>query len=195
MRPVRVYLNAAGYSQWVLLSYLESWFGATASVVLSSGANLTYSVQYAMDFDQVDPQNPIGRVSISRSGTTATVTDPGPYALGHGLSTGDCVFVAGSGSAVLDSPTVPAFGTGPLGWTVTATGANTYTYTVANSGPTSDTGNAYVSRFRVFTHAVLASQTVRNTGTFNYPIRACRLYISSYTSGYADMTILQGINP
>lgn len=61
--------------------------------------------------------------TASRSGTTATVTQNA-----HGYSTGDNIYVGGSG--------VP-FDT----WlsAITVTGPNTYTYTVANSGATSAT--------------------------------------------------------
>jgi hypothetical protein len=196
MRPTKVVLNAAGYSQWVPISYMESWFGVGVSVQLSGDASgITYTVQHTYDFLNIDPSTPDSsagnHVTISRSGTTATVTDYGPYGLGHGLSTGDSVIIKGSGSSVLDSLS-PAYGTGDVGWSVTYVSSSTYTYTCANSGATADTGNCYVARQRVFPHATLATQSARGQGTYNYPVRAVRLYLSAYTSGYADMIVLQG---
>ena len=113
--------------------------------------------------------------------------------IGHGLTTGDSVVIKGSGSANLDSP-LPLFGQGDVGLSVASTpSTTTYTYAVANSGATADGGNAKVLRQRVFTHSTLVGQTTRQTGTYNYPVRAIRLYVSAYTAGFADMLVLQGI--
>lgn len=192
-------MNAAGYSPWILIDYTEAWFGVGVYVVLSEDGNLTYTVQYSADFDVIQPGlGGTRKVTISRTGTTATVTDLGPYGLGHGLTTGDSVIIKGSGSSTLDSITQiagqgGAFNSGDIGLNIASTPSpTTYTYTVANSGPTADNGNAYVSRFRVFPHGTLAALTARGAGTINYPVRAVRLYVSAYTAGYADMTVLQG---
>jgi hypothetical protein len=195
MRPVRVVLNAAGYSQWVPVAYNESWFGTTVAVVLSENASLTYSVQYTCDFMQANYTPLYGPISVARVTTTATVTDVGPYGLGHGLTTGDNVIIKGTNTTNLDSPS-PTYGTGDLGWQIASTpSTTTYTYTVANSGATASVGSPTVARLRVFTHATLAAQTTRQVGSLNYPVRAVRLYISTYSAGYADMTILQGVSP
>lgn len=189
MRPVKVTLNALGYSPWVPIDYLAAWFGIGVAVVLSEDANLTYTVQHTFDFDTLAADTQL--ITISRAGTTATVTDPGPHGVGHGLTTGDSVIIRGSGSAVLDSPP-PVFGQGDVGWNVASTPSpTTYTYTVANSGPTTDSGNAKSLRLRVFPSS-LAAQTARGTATYNYPVRSIRLYVSSYTAGFADMMVLQG---
>lgn len=193
MRPVRVVLNAAGYSQWVPIDYIESWFGVGVAVVLSEDGNLTYSVQHTFDSPDVNASaSGVNSVKISRTTTTATVTDTGLEGIGHGLSTGDSVIISSSGSKYLDSQ-VPLYGNGIVGWNVASTpSTTTYTYTVQNLGPTADAGNARVDRLRVFT-STLAAQTTKGTVTYNYPVRAIRLYVSAYTAGFADMTVLQGI--
>lgn len=194
MRPSRVTLNAAGYSAWVPIDYIESWFGVGLAVVLSEDGALTYSVQFTLDppwINQAGLDN-TNIVSVSRSGTTATVTDKGPYGIGHGLTTGDNVIIKSTGSTYLDSPSA-TIGGGDLGWQVASTPTNSsYTYTVSNSGPTADGGTSRVSRIRVFAHSTLVAQTTRQNGTIAYPVQAVRLYISAYTSGFADLTVVQG---
>ncbi len=192
MRPVRVTLNAAGYSQWVPIDYIEAWFGIGVAVVLSEDGNLTYTVQHTFDSDLVDPGDITSLVTISRTTTVATVTDTGPLGIGHGLTTGDSVILRDSGAANLNQP-APLFGKGDVGVTVASTpSTTTWTYTVANSGPTADAGNCHVARWRVF-NSTLAAQTARGAVTYNYPVRAVRLYVSAYTAGFADMIVLQGI--
>lgn len=200
MRPVKITVNAAGYSQWVPVDYIESWFGATVAVIPSEDGNLTYTVQFSMDLTTLEAPSTSGPVSISRTGTVATVTDPGSLGLGHGLATGDSVIIKSSGSSVLDSPQAGSvagtYGNGDLGWTVASTPTpTTYTYTVANSGAAADQGITKASRLRVFPHSVLAGLTVRATGVLNYPVRAVRLYISAYAAGFCDMIVLQGMPP
>lgn len=193
MRPVKVTLNVAGYSQWIPIDYIESWFGVGVAVILSEDGNLTYSVQHTFDSETINPQNPMDMVTISRTTTVATVTDNGPRGIGHGLTTGDNIIISGSGSSVLDSPK-PAFGQGDVGWNVASTPSpTTYTYTVANSGPAADAGNTFVARRRVFTHSTLNALTVRQSGSYNYPVRAIRLRVSAYSAGFVDMVVLQGM--
>lgn len=193
MRPVKVTMNAAGYSQWVPIDYIESWFGVTIAVVLSEDASLTYTVQHTFDNTYLDMYTTTNVVGIARAATLATVTDNGPHNIGHGLTTGDSVIVKGSGSTYLDSP-MATFEPGDLGWTVASTPTNkTYTYAVTNAGPTADSGNAHVVRLRV-SNSTLVNQTVRASVTYEYPVQGVRLYVSSYTAGFADMIILQGIS-
>lgn len=197
MRPVRVTLNAAGYSQWVPIDYIESWFGVGLGVALSEDGNLTYSVQFTFDDPRIDTSDSTSLVTISRTTTVATVTDSGPLGIGHGLTTGDSVLIKGSGSANLDSAVgaggVAPFGQGDIGLNVASTPSiSTFTYAVANSGATADGGNAHIARMRVFNHFTIATQTTRQNGSLNYPVKAVRLYVSLYTAGFADLTILQG---
>ena len=200
MRPIDIAMNATGYSPWIPIDYVEAWFGVSVGVLLSEDASgITYTVQFTLDQVSLETyQNDTYPVTISRSGTTATVTDKGPYGIGHGLSTNDSVIIKGTGSTNLDSPvavkTSTPYGVGDIGVTVLAGGltSTAYTYTVANSGNTADQGQVQVARLRVFNHATLASLTSRNNGSFNYPIRALRLYVSAYSAGFAVMRVLQG---
>jgi hypothetical protein len=190
-------MNAAGVSQWVPIDYIESWFGVEVGVILSEDASgVTYSVQYTLDSLRLNPQGAAdgsdNHVTIARAGTVATVTDNGPYGLGHGLSPGDSVIISGSGSTNFDS-LPPTYGTGLVGRQVDTTpSSTTFTYTVSNTGPAADVGTTYITRQRIFTHSTLANLQARNNGTFNYPIRAVRLYLAALATGYVDMTVLQG---
>lgn len=193
MRPVRVTLTAAGVSPWIPLNRLQNSFAVALACIPSYNANLTYSVQHT--FDEVTWQD-AHSISISRSGTTATVTDTGPAGLGHGLSTNDSVIIKGSGSGNLDSPTA-AFAsgaTGDQGVTITVTGVNTYTYTVANSGATADGGSAKALGLRVYNCdlATLVGATTRLDGNYAFPPTAIRMNITSFTAGTLDMLVNQG---
>jgi hypothetical protein len=175
VRPVQVTVSAVGNSQWIPIDYLDSTFSASAAVVISSGGALTYNVQVSYD----DPgPNARRAVSVSRSGTTATVTDPN-----HGLVAADSVVISASGSSVLDGTFAVA----------SVTDANTYTYTVANSGPTADQGSTWANNFRVFptSSANLTGATTRQASGWTVPFQAIRLNVSVYTSGSATMTYLQ----
>ena len=201
MRPVKVTVNAVGYSAWIPIAYNESWFGIGVAVIVPVSATGTYTVQHTFDDPsyamQLDGSNTI---TIARVTTTATVTDFGPNGLGHGLSVGDSVVVSGSGSpTILDSqpPAVgdplAGVGRGIVGWNVASVpSSTTYTYTVANSGPASDGGNAHVCRMRVF-NSTLSAQTASGTVTYNYPVRAIRLSVSALSAGFIDMIVLQGV--
>jgi hypothetical protein len=194
MRPVKVTMNAAGYSPWVPIDYIESWFGVGLGVVLSEDGSLTYSVQFTMDDPRIDNNDLTSLVSISRTTTVATVTDAGPFGLGHGLTTGDSVLIKGSGSPNLDSKSASIGASlGDVGYNVASTpSTTTFTYTVANSGAAASVANnTYIARLRIFTHATLAAQTTRQNGSLNYPVKAVRLYVSAYSAGFAELLILQ----
>jgi hypothetical protein len=129
-------------------------------------------------------------ISLSRVGTVATVTDTGPYGLGHGLATSDSVIISGAG-APFDTP-FTSIGNGELGASITVTSDTQYTYTVANSGPTlSMTGK--VIGLRVFPHASLAAVSTRADGNYFEPVRAIRLNVSALTAGSVDLVVLQGM--
>jgi len=198
VRPVYQTVGSATAGPWISLDYIESWFGVSLFVTFSGDASgITYSVDFTGD--DLGPVA-LRPVKISRSGTTATVTDLGPsaskypYDLGahHGLITGDSVIIQSSGSSNLDTTAQIANGTIYNGAAVTYISPTTYSYVVANSGATSDGGNAKATALRVFQHTVLTAQTVRNFGTFNYPVKACRLRLSAWTAGQATLAILQG---
>ena len=100
MRPQRVVMNAAGYSQWLPVDWQANWFGVGVAVVLSEDGNLTYTVQHTFDSPDLVTNDYItnSAVKIARAGAVATVTDTGPYGIGHGLTTGDSVVILSSGS-------------------------------------------------------------------------------------------------
>lgn len=173
MRPTKVTLSALGNSVWVPLDYIQAPFAVSLAAILSSGAVLTYSVQ-----NSFDPVNELRPISISRAGTVATVTD-----VNHGLSIGDGIVISGSGDANLDTQ---------IANVATVLTANTYTYTVANTGLTSST-SASAANMRQFPDANLFAQTARGEGNYAFPTRACRLVVSAYTSGVVELIILQGV--
>lgn len=169
MRPVAVSLSAAGASPWVPVAYNQNSFALGLGVVLTSGANLTYSVDHT--FDELAPVTPI---SISRTTTTATVTH-----LAHGMTSNDSAIISGTQSSNLDGQQ-----------TVTVVDANTYTYTVLNSGSTAAVG--FAASARVFTHVTLAGLTTRTDGNYAFPVRAVRLRNSAYVSGTSTLIVLSG---
>src|ERR1700690_187613 len=102
MRPVKVSFNAVGFTQWVPIDYIESYFAVGIACIPSEDWSGTYTVQETFDDPIIDAQMNYSNVSISRTTTVATVTDAGLYGLGHGLTTADNVIVKGTGSSNLD---------------------------------------------------------------------------------------------
>lgn len=185
MRPIIITANAVGPTQWVPVNYLEVAFGVGLGFIpWSTATGLSATVQHTFDDLQAFRQ-----VSLSRSTTTATVTDLGPYGLGHGLTTNDSVIIRGAG-APFDTPKAP-IGQGDVGATVTVTSATQYTYTVANSGPTAGTGMAV--GLRVFPHTSIVTASARVDGSYFEPIRAVRLNVVAISAGAVDLLILQGM--
>jgi len=174
MRPVKITQGALGSTLWTLLDKQQAPFSVGLGAMITSGASLTYTVQYTYD----DPGAAPRRVLVSRTTTVATVTDPD-----HRLSVGDNVIVAGTGSAVLDGSFDVA----------TVVDANNYTYTVANSGPTADINASTVVSMRVYSITALAAQTTRKDANLITPVMAVRLNVSVYASGKVDLDIVQGL--
>lgn len=175
MKPTVVRLSAAGSSAWIPLNYrIETGnFGVALAVKLSSGASLTYSVQHTFD----DIETAVTDWSAARSTTTGTITRTN-----HGLSANDWVLFS-SGPAPFD------YASGKYSVT-SVTNANVFVITVADSGAAA-TGGGKMHTARVFNHDVLASQTASMDGNYAYPPSACRLTISSYSSGFAELTVIQ----
>ena len=194
MRPIRITMTATGNSQWIPLDYLQNAFAVALAIIPWSTVTGTpsYTAQHTFD-DLGAPRLNSDLVNISRTTTTATVTDTGPDGLGHGLSNGDNVILWGTGSTNLDSPkTAVANESGDLGWDITVTGNTTYTYTVSNTGPTVAQG--YVRRLRVFNNddTRLVTASARVDGNYAFPPRACRLKVTTQAAGAVDFLILQG---
>jgi hypothetical protein len=194
MRPIRITVTAVGNSQWIPLDYLQNAFAVALAIIPWSTVTGTPSFTVQHTFDDLASQSPQSnpQVSITRSGTTATVTDLGPDGLGHGMSTNDNVIISGAG-APFDTPKTSVTGeNGDLGADITVTGNTTYTYTVANSGPTTGTGR--VVRMRVFNNddTRLVTASTRVDGNYAFPPRACRLKVTTMAAGAVDFLVLQG---
>lgn len=170
MRPVKVRMAAAGYSQWIPVNRLQSNFNVSIAVVVSSGGVLTYTVQHT--FDDIHAYSDR---KITRSTTVATVNYTN-----HGLSVGDWAAVQGTGDSNLDGFQTVA----------SVVDANNFTYTVSNTGATAAIGQ--VSIARVFPNLTMAGVSTSQDGNYVNPIMACRLYVSAYTSGSAELLVLQG---
>ena len=173
MRPVIVSAVALGNSPWGVISYLQNAFAVGLAAIPTSGASLTYKVQHTLD--DLSLFRP---AVISRTTTVATVTDAD-----HRASVGDSVTIVGSGDPNLE-------GTFDIASIVDA---NTYTYTVSNTGLTASVPGTTALRMRVFDHAVMTGLTTRSDGNYAFPVQAVRLKVTSYTSGKVDLIALQGM--
>jgi hypothetical protein len=171
---VSVTLAATGVSPWIPVNRYQVPFGVSLFGLPSSGASVTWKVQHTADRLDSDAERPI---SISRAGTVATVTDPA-----HGLSVGDSVIIMGSGSSNLDGTQAVA----------SIVDANTYTYTVVNTGATASATGTRGKNLRVFDHATLTGQTARADGNYAFPVTAVRLS-ATVVSGTVTLEILQGM--
>lgn len=186
MRPIIQRLSAAGYSPWVPVSRLQEPVNIGLAVNLSSGAVLTYSVQYTMDnpnykdSNASTPENLTTQFTMSRTGTSLTIGKTN-----HGLSVGDWAQSWGNGGAPLDDE-----------WRSVAsiTDANNFVVTVVNSGLTapSTNGTGWLQTARVFNHASLVGLSASGSGNISAPVVAVRFGVTAYTSGFADFTVIQG---
>lgn len=181
--PVSVVLAAVGTSIVVPLSYLSNGIAiAVAGLLSSDNSGITYSIQHTMD-DMTD--DACRSVLISRTTTTATVTDPL-----HGMVSGDTVIIDNSGDANLDSPVDAQKRPFPI--QVTVTDVNTYTYTVANTGAAASKPTVRAKRQRWFSLTALTGATTRIYQAFTgQPITGLRLIITARTAGSVEMLIIQ----
>lgn len=170
-------LAAAGGSAWYPLSYYQNPFSVSLLYTPNADAvGITAKVQHTHD----DPQLARAVTSLTRSGTTATVVDPG-----HGMATGDCLMVMNSGDPNLDT-------TVRVGADVTVVDKDTYTYVVANTGALAGSVNTRVVTLRVDDHPIMTGMAARTDGNYAFPVRATRLRSTAYTSGSASLTVTQG---
>lgn len=174
MRARSVTLSGVGFSRWIPLDRYGSYFGVGLGVKLSSGAALTASVQHT--FDDIYQVFDASSFSLSRSGTTATVTMPN-----HGLSVGDWIQVL-SADAPFDGEFLVA----------SVPDQNTFTYTVAATGATVGGPFRRLQRAKVFNHATLNNLTASADGNYAYPPKACRLRCTAYTSGTVELRVVPG---
>lgn len=173
MRPVTVRQSAAGFTQWVVLDRYTKGFVVGLAVRYSSNGNMTYSVEHTFD-NVLAPFYASG--AITRSGTTCTI----PYT-NHGLAVNDYVGIRGGGSPFDGDYAVAS-----------VVDQNNVTVTVANSGPTFAAQGAQIIIGRVYQHDILNAKTVGDDGNYIAPPVACRLNVTAYTAGYADLIVVQG---
>lgn len=177
MRPVRIYLAAAGVSAWVPVDYIQSQFGIGFRCTVEEGATLTYKVQHG--FTDLLTVNAITMSRVTTTGTmTWPVTTENPT---HGLSVGDCIINSGYGA--------PFDGVFTLATVASPTVA---TFTVANSGPTSSNAGQ-TQRVFVGDHTEVVNETTSQDGNYAFPINMMRLNCTAWTDGAVTMSINQGL--
>jgi hypothetical protein len=181
--PFKVTITGApGVSPWIILDYVARTFnvGLFASLSEDATGTPTYSVEYTPDNpnETKGTKNPVA--SLTRTGTTATLTWTNP----HGLVTGDAVKVWNSGDPNLDGD-----------FNVASTPANnSITYTVGNTGAT--VGAYYVSAvpLRVFAlAAAVTAATTRQSLDETTPALAVRLHVTQLTGGSVTLEGVQGL--
>lgn len=177
MRPVRIYLAAAGPSVWVPIDYLESAFAIGFRCTVQDSSNLTYKVQHGF----ADGFQEANGIKMTRSTTTATVTFPVTTANPtHGLSLSDCIMTEGWGApfdGVFEIASIPT--------------SLTITFTVPNSGLTASTAGNLQKVF-VGDNSVVTSETASVDGNYAFPPNMIRLYCTAYTSGAVTLSMNQG---
>lgn len=170
MKTTSVVVGSATFSQWIPVDSYINPISISLGCTISSGATLTYQVQHTFD----SPWN-MRQCVLSRSSTTATVT-----LADHGLVVGDSVLVEQAGA--------PFDGTFAVASVVDA---NSFTYTVLNSGSTG-TYEGKIAPMRVFPHSSVTAKTTNSDGNYAYPVAAVRLNVTAYTSGKVTLNVTQG---
>lgn len=173
--PVTRRVSSLAFSTWIPLNWRtqSANYGIGIGVILSSGASLTYSVEHTFDYIWPTQKN----FSGSRSTTTVTITK-----VNHGLSVGSYWYT---------DPAAPAPFAGEFA-VAAITDADNFTYTVANSGATSVAFGVFEGAgARVLPHSVLAAKTATADGNYAFPCRACRLNVTTWVSGFADLIVYQ----
>lgn len=169
-------LTAAGFSTWIPLNWRTSGsnYAVGLGVVLSSGASLTYSVQHT--FDRIYTPDYVWSAAQTAS-TAVTVTKTN-----HGLSVDDWLLI---------DPPAAASHQGIYS-VATVVDANSFTFTSGTSTTaTTASGVAGIHTARLFPHSTLAAKTVSADGNYAFPAAACRLIITTFVSGFADLTVYQ----
>lgn len=177
MKPV-LRLAAAGFSSPIPVDYRSVPMGIGLVGIPSSNANLTWGVQHTLD--DAGPEG-VQPVTYTQAATTITVTDLRSIGgtTGHGLSVADSVYLRGIAGT-------------PDGPYQVATVTSQTIYTVTSLVNQAAAGGATASNFRWLNHVSMTGQTGRLDGNYAYPIRAVRLAVSPYVTGYVDLLILQG---
>lgn len=189
-------LNAAGFSPWVPLNYLQLNFNVGLYVLPSAAATgASFSVQYTPD-DQSNGSPSQRPVNYTQAANTVTITDgtyqsnPGSQeALPHGLTTGDSVTLTETGVSV------PGGFTNFDGtYTATVTSPTVYTVAVTPSQTVAN-GTAKVIRERIFTTTgIPAASAARIATNLTQPCAAVRLAVAALTTGTLEFIVIQGVD-
>lgn len=174
--------NAIGSTEWLPLDYRQRPPTVTINVLVPSTVSaVTYSVDYTND--DLMGNTKVFPSSISRTTTTATVVSPL-----HGLNVGDSLRVLGTGFPNNQATTLDGLFT-----VASVTDANTFTYTVTNSGVTAASSQTYYIPMRVTTLSSFSGKTASFDGNVAFPVRAVRLRVTAYTgTGNVLMEVTQG---
>ena len=184
---------AGSATPWIKHDIYQDPFNVTLSVFFDSVLAGTLAVQFVADDQSQTSERPVQVVQTAS--TTATITDYGPQNVngglanagwpgnfGHGLLTGDIVFLVGTGVGI-DSAL--------QGYPVTVTGVNAYTITTGISQTVNVGGR--VTSMRVLTHGTLTGLTARAAGNYGFPVWASRLIATAVTTpGKAYLVSTQG---
>lgn len=172
MNPAVVNVGSATFSRWIPINWrARGGFAIGLSVKLTSGASLTYSVQHTFD----NPWTSSIDWSAARTTTTGTITK-----IAHKLSASDWVQFDSA------TPFNAAYAV------ATISDADTFTVTVANSGATAVVwGSSQIHTARVFNHQNLVSKTASDYDNYAFPARACRLIVTTWASGSAELTVVE----
>jgi hypothetical protein len=199
IQQVAAAITAIGsVTPWIKHDYYQCPFDVTLAAYWDSVLAATLSVQCVYD-DQSETSE--RTVTVVQAGsTTATITDYGPSSInggtanqggglpfGHGLITGDVVFLKGTQNGA-DSPP-------QTGYAVTVTGANTYT--VVTSVSQTSTVVARVTSARILpAPTALTAITARAQASLLAPCWMSRLICTAFTTGgKAFLVALQGGKP
>lgn len=198
IQQVAALISAVGsVSPWLKHDTGQSPFDVTLSVFFDSVVAATLAVQYVAD-DQSEAAERLVQV-VQAASTTATITDYGPQNIngspsnqgwggpfGHGLLSGDLVFLKGTQAGV-DSNV-------QFGYPVTVTGPNTYTVVTTVNQTVNVQGR--VTSGRLLTHPTLTALTARAGGSYQFPVWMSRLICTVFpgTAGKAFLVSTQGRN-
>lgn len=157
-------------SPWVPVSDQQNPFNVEVYGLPDSAfAATNYQLQVTGDDPQAQRQ-----VTLTTSGTTATVTDTA-----HGLVTGDSVVVQGTGTTVDTTPNAVD---------VTVVDVNTYTYTTGAAPPASAIARVATMRFvNVGSPITTGKSATLITG----PCRAVRAKLAGWTTGILNLLVVQ----
>ena len=186
MRQTEVSLAAVGFSVWVPHDVYQTPPAISLIATLSSGANLTYSVQGTGD----DISSAASRFAgwSQTASTAVTITDIGPPARGgtHGLSAADYVLV-------LNGPDGSAPGLQGYAYAVTSITDGTH-YVITSPNSRTFTGEVQIITARVFNNPQLTALAANGQGSWAFPVKGSRLVLSTWAAGVASLVVLQGEN-